>query len=205
MKRYLISAVVVLTVLAMTLVVLGQEAAERPRGAARGGFRNVEAQQKAVAAIEQQIAKLKAGLEAPATPPAGGQELSEEERAKMRERFTKIREEQQQSIAAIEQQIMILKGRRQLQQEHDASIADLKELQTLATKEKAAETTKRIEELIAKRTKAFEDNMQKLGLPEMPMRGQGQAGERGPRQGQAQGQAPAEKPAPKPEQKPKQP
>src|SRR4030042_6013572 len=98
MKRYLISAVVVLTVLAVTWAVFGQEA-ERPREAGRGGFRNIEAQQKAIAAIQEQVAKLKAGLDASAMPAGQSlQDLSEEERTKMREKFMKMREDQQQEI-----------------------------------------------------------------------------------------------------------
>ncbi|OHB60382.1 MAG: hypothetical protein A2167_07160 [Planctomycetes bacterium RBG_13_46_10] len=177
MKRYLISAVVVLTVLAVTWAVFGQEA-ERPREAGRGGFRNIEAQQKAIAAIQEQVAKLKAGLDASAMPAGQSlQDLSEEERTKMREKFMKMREDQQQAIAAIEQQIMILKGRRQLQQEQEASIAELQDIQALAKKENAAETAKRIEDIIAKKNKTFEETMQKLGIPEMrgrPGQGQGQ-------------------------------
>ena len=195
MKRYLISAVVVLTILAVTWAVLGQEA-ERPRGAGRGGFMNIEAQQKAIVAIQEQVAKLKAGLDASAMPPGQSfQDLSEEERTKMRERFTKMREERQQAIAAIEQQIMVLKGRRQLQQEQEASIAELQELQSLAKKENATETAKRIEDIIAKKNKTFEETMQKLGLPEMRGRpGEGQGPGQGPGQGQGPGPGQGQQP-----------
>jgi septal ring factor EnvC (AmiA/AmiB activator) len=186
MKRYLISGVIILTMVAVSWVAFGQ-----PQGDFRERMAKMrEAQAKAVEIIQQQAAKLATSMEPPAFDRDRFQEMSDEEREKFREQMMKQREERQQALAAIEQQVMVLKGRRSLQQEHDASIAELKEIQALATKEKAAETAKRLEKLIAKRNKEFEDTIQKLGIPDMPGRpGQGGGpGGFGGGQGQGPGQ-----------------
>lgn len=162
MKRYLISTVVVLVVLAVVLVAFGQQAEWRQRMA-----RYRQTQTKAIETIQEQAGKLKAALEESARGSESfgrWQELSEDERAKLRERYTKLREERQQALAAIEQQVTVLKGRRQLDREHEEFIAELQTIQALATTEKADKTAKRLEELIAKRNKEHEDTMQKLGL-----------------------------------------
>jgi type II secretory pathway component PulM len=171
MKRYLISSVVVLMVLAVAWIAFAQ-----PQGDFRERMDKMrEAQAKAVEVIQQQAAKLKAGMEQPAFDRAQFQEMSEEERAKLKETWTKRREERQQALAGIEQQIMILKGGRQLQAEHDESIAELQAIHAQAVKEKATETAKSIQALIDKRTKTLEDTAQKLGI--RLRRGRGQRGE----------------------------
>ena len=125
--------------------------------------------QDAIAAIETQLAKLKENLKAQAAMPRmgrGGQEgetPSEEEIAKMREQRTKMREQQQTAVAAIEQQVKILKGN-QLQVEHQAEVDELQAIADSATKEKATATAKMIQDIIAKRTKMFEDTVEKLGI-----------------------------------------
>jgi hypothetical protein len=179
MKKYLISSIVVLAVLAVTWVAFAQ-----PQGDFRERMAQMrEAQMKAIEMIQQQAMKIKESFAAPRSEGQNLQDMSEEERAKFREQRMKQRDEQQAALAAIEQQIMVLKGRRVLQQEHEASITELQELQALAKKENAAETAKRIEDIIAKKNKTFEETMQKLGLPEMPGRpGQGQGPGSGPGQ-----------------------
>jgi hypothetical protein len=92
------------------------------------------------------------------------QDLSEEERTKMRETFTKRREEQQKIIGVIELELARLKGSRQLQREQEEGTKELQVIRELAGKEQAKETLKGIDELIAKRQKAFEDKLAKLGL-----------------------------------------
>ena len=168
MKRYLISIVVILVVLAVALVAFGQQAEWRQRMAQ---YR--QAQTKAIETIQEQAGKMKTALEESARGSESfsrWQELSEDERAKLRERYTKMREERQQALAAIEQQVTILKGRRQLDREHEESIAELQTIQALATTEKAEKTAKRLEELIANRNKEHEDTMQKLGLEQFGRR-----------------------------------
>lgn len=160
MKRYLMSAVVVLVVLSLVWIAFGQEQSDRAQRFAR--YR--QAQTNAIEAIQAQAAKLKAGMEAPRFDRSRWQDMSEEERAKLRETFTKMREERQQALAVIERQVTILKGRRQLDREHEESIAEIQAIYALARSEKAEKTAKRLEELIAKRNKEHEDTMQKLGL-----------------------------------------
>ena len=110
-----------------------------------------EGQLKAIKAIEAQLAKLKAGIEAGTGFGGRGQDLSDEERAKLRERFTKAREERQKAIDAIIAQVAGLQGRRQPTAEGEkliiVSTGELKEIQKLAVKEKAKETAQRLERL----------------------------------------------------------
>jgi len=174
MKRYLISAVIILAVLAVTWAVFAQEA-EKPRGAGRGGFLPSEEQLKLLGVIEQQVAKLKEVVKASA-PPAGKsfQDLSEEERAKMKE----AREQRQAATRVILTQLARLQGQPQPAEGEQFIIvntADLKAVQALAEKEKAKETATRIAELLQPR---------RGGAGRPP----GQPGERGTRQ------KPAEKP-----------
>jgi DNA anti-recombination protein RmuC len=191
MKKYLISAVAVLVVLAVTLGMYAQAQAageagegrdEGPQGRIRGGMmRYTERLQAAVTEIETQVAKLKENMKAQAEMPRfrGGQEgderPSEEEITKMREQRTKMREQQQAAVAIIEQQLMILKGN-QLQTEHEESIAELEAVHKIAMEEKAEKTAKRIQDMIAKRNKAFQDTVEKLGIRLRRPRGQGQGG-----------------------------
>ena len=111
---------------------------------------------KAIEAIVEQIAKLKAGTEA--TGPQARerwQDLSDEERAKLREQFTKAREEREKAIKAIIAQIARLQDQRQPTAEGEEYILvnteQLKEIHKLAEKEKATETAQRLERLIAGR------------------------------------------------------
>jgi DNA anti-recombination protein RmuC len=161
MKRYLISAVFVFVVLAVAWVALGQEQSERAQRWAR--YR--QAQTKAIELIQEQAAKLKTALEESARRDwSSWRDLSEEERAKLRERFMKMREERQQALEVIEQQIVRLKGPRRLRTEHEESIAELQAIHELAVKEKATETARHIEELIAKRNETYEETVQELGF-----------------------------------------
>jgi len=162
MRKYVITSVAILVVLAACWVVFGQaETGQRERFA-----QNREMQIKAAASLVEQAGKLKTALEAPVPGmPAGGfQNLSEEERTKMRETMTKRREEQQQIVGAVEMELAKVKGSRQLQREQEEGTKELQAIRELAEKEQAKETLKGIDELIAKRQKAFEDRLAKLGL-----------------------------------------
>ena len=182
MKRYLISTVVILTVLVMVWAAFGkqqgrarqrqqtertrqrfQDMSEEERekfraqmrergGSRRGGFLSPEDQQKAIKAIEEQLAKRKA---AQITRPAGGfRDLSEDERAKLREKMTKVFRERQQALQTITAQVARLQGRRQPAAQGGQyliiSIGDLKPIQNSAEKEKAKETAQLLERLIAR-------------------------------------------------------
>jgi hypothetical protein len=179
MKRYLIPIIAVLVVLAVTLVAFGQ-AEERARqregmrerfqnmseaerakfreqmrsrgGFGRGGFLNREDQEKAIKAIEGQLAKLKA---AQTTRPTGGyRDLSEDERAKLRERMTKVFQDRRQALQTIIAQVARLQGRRGPAPEGAQyliiSTSDLKPIQDSAVKEKAKETAQLLQRLIAR-------------------------------------------------------
>jgi peroxiredoxin len=109
-----------------------------------------EEQLKAIKAIEGQLARLKAAVE------AGGPEdrsrlrdLSEEERAKLREKMVASMRERQTAIRSIEQQLARLRGPGRPGAEPRGRIGELREIHKLAVKEKATETAKRLEKLIA--------------------------------------------------------
>jgi molecular chaperone DnaK (HSP70) len=92
------------------------------------------------------------------------QDMSEEERTKMREEFTKRREEQATIMASIQQSLDTLRGGRRLMQEHEESITPLKELLAAAQAEKAKDTAGKIEKLIAQRQREFEDKITAMGM-----------------------------------------
>ena len=166
MKRYLIATVVVL---AVAWIAFGQEQSERAQRWAR--YR--QAQTEAIETIQNQAAKLKAASEESAKRMASfrnWQDLSEDERAKLREEWTKRREEWGKTLEAIEQQVAKLKGRRRLSAEHEEAINELKEIQELAQKENADETAKHVEELITEHQEEFEATLKKLGLDQFGSR-----------------------------------
>ena len=185
MKRYLISIVVVLAVLVTAWAAFGQQQGrtrqrqqtegtrqrfqnmseeEREKfraqmrekgGSRRGGFMNLEGQQEAIKVIEEQLAKLKAGMEG--MRPEGGrsfQDLSEQERAKLREKLTKARQDRQKALQTITAQVARLQGRRQPAAQGGQyliiNIGDLKPIQNSAVKEKAKETAQLLERMIAR-------------------------------------------------------
>ena len=149
MKRYLISTVAVLMVLAVVFTAFAQP----ERGSGRRPRMSQEERLKVIEAIEIQLAKLK---EAPRIQrPAGGfADMSEEERTKFIEQMRKVRQEQQKAFQTILAQVYRLQGRR-LPEEKDlqyviVNTIDLKSIQESATKEKATETSQLIERLIAR-------------------------------------------------------
>jgi len=150
MKKYLISTVAVLMVLAVVFTAFGQQ-----RGSGRRPRMSQEDRLNAIKAIETQLAKLK---EAPQVPrPTGGfADMSEEERTKFMEQMRKVRQEQQKVFQTILGQVYILQGRRAPEEEGVqyviASTIDLKSMQESATKEKATETGQLIERMIARAT-----------------------------------------------------
>jgi len=109
-------------------------------------------QLKAIEAIEEQLAKLKAAIEA-----IPGREyrsrfrdLSEEERTKLREKMAKAGRDRQTAIRTIEQQLATLRGPGRPQAGRQPSIIELKVIHGLAVKEKATQTARRLERLIAR-------------------------------------------------------
>jgi hypothetical protein len=168
MKRHVILIVTAVVVAGLAWAAFGQAGGSAGERTGRAAWR--ERQQKVISAIEEQLAKMKSAMESASARPANWRELPEDERAKLRAEFTKMCQERQQSITAIEDELAKLTGRRALQQEHEKSVGELNAIHELAVKEKATETAAAIEKLIATRNKAFEDRMQKLGLPQRPAR-----------------------------------
>jgi len=164
MKRHIISIVTVLVVLMAVWAAFGQQ--KEKEGSQRSA-KYRQSQLEAVKIIQEQAAKLKADLEAPAAKPEG-KELSAEEKAKLKESFTKMREERMKAVAVIEEQIARLKGQRQLKIEHEESLSELQEIHKMAVKEKAEETAKLIMQLIINRNKEFEETMKKFGFEQKP-------------------------------------
>ncbi len=211
MKRYLIPIIAVLVVLAVTLVAFGQ-AEERARqretregmrerfqnmseeereqfrarmrsrcGSGRGGFMGRESQLEAIKAIEAQLVKLKA---AQITRPTGGyQDLSEDERAKLREKMMKVFQDRQKALQTIIAQVARLQGRRGPAAEGAQYLiintSDLKPIQAAATKEKAKETAQLLQRLISRGSGRRGFFWGRPGPGQRPQGGQ--RGTRGPR------------------------
>ena len=125
----------------------------RQRFSSRVGGMRPEDQQKAIKAIEEQLAKLKGQTQVP-RPEGGFQNLSEEERTKFREQMMKYFQDRQKALQIIITQVAGLQGRRQPPAEGEnfliISTNDLKPIQEAATKEKAKETAQLLERLIAR-------------------------------------------------------
>jgi hypothetical protein len=154
MKRYLISSIVILTVLAMTWIAFGQ-----PQGDFRERMAQMrEMQSKAIEAIQQQVAVLKKGMEQPAFDRSRFQEMSDEERQKFREERMKTFEARRTAINTIITQVATLQGQPQPAEGERyilVNTADLKAAAELATKEKATETAERIKELLEPPRRGF--------------------------------------------------
>jgi peroxiredoxin len=135
-----------------------------------------EEQLKVVAAIEEQLTKLKEFIKSQMGPEefAKLRELAAEERTKMREKLTQTFEERRKILDAIEQQIARLRGERQRIEDPQRIIGDLQALRELAVQEKAQETTKRIDQLIEQRQKEIEQRFRgPLEGPARPPRAEG--------------------------------
>lgn len=120
-----------------------------------------EEQLEAIKVIEEQLVKIKAAVENTIWPETRYQfqELSEEERAKLREKIATAMRERQMAITEIEQQIEKLRAPKRPRPERQRQIRELKEIYDLAVKEKATQTAKRLEELIASYRSEAQDRM----------------------------------------------
>ncbi len=111
-----------------------------------------EEQLKAIEVIQEQAAKLKASMEATRRPEGRrrSRERSEEERAKLRERFTEANRQRQNAIKAIEEQLAKLKGPTPPREVPQGAVRELQAIRKLALKEDAEETAERLARLIAR-------------------------------------------------------
>ncbi|MFH1715938.1 MAG: redoxin domain-containing protein [Planctomycetota bacterium] len=121
----------------------------RDRAIFRPGGMGREEQLKAIAAIEDELAKLKAAVNDMPDVQSRFQDLSEEDRAKLREKMAGAVRDRQMAIRAIEQQLAKLEAPGRLQSESRARISELKEIHDLAVKEEATQTANRLQKLIA--------------------------------------------------------
>jgi hypothetical protein len=125
----------------------------RERFGGRGQRLGREDQLKAIEEVEKQVANLKKGIQAQSTERRSFQDMSEEERNKMREEFTRVREERNKAIQAIVTQIARLQGQSEPAEGEQLIIINtgqLKPIQELAVKEKAKETAQRLERLMSR-------------------------------------------------------
>ncbi len=177
MKRYVIVIVslVVLFVVAWPLLAQPEGGRGGGRGegrrGGRGGFMGGQRQTQAIEAIEGELTKMKKAFESFSFNRESFQNLSEEERTALREKFRKIRQERRDSITVIEEQLARLKGPRGLRTAHEESIEKLNGLLELAKKENAEKTAQGIEKLIAEKKKVYEAKLKKLGFEGMERRG----------------------------------
>jgi len=186
MKRHLISTVAVLVVLAVTSSLYAQPG-EGSRAGMRGerfrGFIRDRDLDAAIAAIEKVLESLKKAKEIVIPRPEGGfRDMSEEDRAKMQDASQKRNEIIQTVPVTLEQQLMVLKGGVRLRQELQAERDELQAIADSAKKENATETAKMVEDLIAKRTQAFEEKLEKFGI----RRGRGRQRSQGQGEGNRQ-------------------
>jgi hypothetical protein len=111
-----------------------------------------EDQLKVIEAIQQQLAKLKAAIEARGPSDRSSfRDLSEEERAKLRAKLAKAREEQQKLIKEIIAQVARLRGQGRSAEGEEYIIlntAVLKSIREQAAKEKAQETARLLGRLV---------------------------------------------------------
>lgn len=125
----------------------------RERFGGRGQRLGREDQLKAIEDVEKQVASLKKGIQAQSTERTSFRDLSEEERNKLRETFTKAREERNKAYKTIITQIARLQGQREPAEGEELLIintAQLKPIHELAVKEKATETAQRLERLMSR-------------------------------------------------------
>ncbi|MFQ6036230.1 MAG: redoxin domain-containing protein [Sedimentisphaerales bacterium] len=144
-------------------------AERRERFAGRGPMFGLQAQLKVIEAIEEQLAKLKASIEAFRPEQRRRfRDLSEEERAKLKERFTKVRQDRQAAISAIEEQLAKLRGPRPPMARPAVPIKELQEIHEMAVQENAERTAERLKKLLARYQRGPRERLQR---PTRPGRG----------------------------------
>lgn len=121
----------------------------RERNGSRPGNLGRDDQIKSVKAIEAQVAKLKAAVEAGSPEDMSRlRELSQEDRLKIREKMMTAMRERQMAIRAIEIELARLRGPSRPARVSEARLSELREIHKLAVKEKATQTADRLDKLI---------------------------------------------------------
>ena len=154
MNRYLIPMVMALLVLAVAWPALGQEQDESKPGKNAKQVETEKPPNRSLLRVlsAEERAKLKEKW----------QSMSEEERQQYREQMRgrlgtdRLESERKAALKKLEEQIAALKA------EQEKYIGDLREIRELAVKEKATQTAKRLESLIAKQQKEFTDRLQEM-------------------------------------------
>jgi hypothetical protein len=125
-----------------------------------------EQQLSSIKVIQEQVAKLKAAVEA--TAPENRKQMRDlppEERTKLREKMTAAMRERQRSIIAIEQELAKFRAPARPVTDPRLRISELQSIHALAVKEKATQTAARLERFIARYEREFQ------GRIRTPMRG----------------------------------
>ena len=121
----------------------------RERYGSRPGIMGRDAQLASVKAIEAQVVKLKAAVEAGVPEDQSRlRELSQEQRTKLREKMTAAMRERQIAISAIEQELAKLRGPSRPPTMSEARLSELRAIHKLAVNEKATQTADRLDKLI---------------------------------------------------------
>ena len=158
MKKYRILVLAVAMVLGVALAALAQQQdARRQRW-----NRPRKAQQRAIETIQQHAAELKAKMQEMVKNMNRPQ--SDGRRNRPRATWRKWREERLKLVDALESQLAILKGPLRLRAEHEEAIGELRAIRNLAKTEKAGKTVERLDKLIDKRQKKYEDTLQTLSF-----------------------------------------
>ncbi|OHB79124.1 MAG: hypothetical protein A2Z25_17840 [Planctomycetes bacterium RBG_16_55_9] len=122
----------------------------RERFGSRPPVMGREEQLKAIKTIEEQLAKLKAAVEAAAPEDRDRpRDLSEEERSALREKMMASMRERQMAVRTIEEELAKLRGPRRPEPDSRERIEELRAIHELAVKENATQTAERLEGLIA--------------------------------------------------------
>ena len=128
-------------------------------GSSRTGTGGREEQLKAIAAIQEQLEKLKTAIESVdegAIRRFG--ELSEEERTKLRENMTKAAQTRQLAMRKVEEKLEVLRESGQREVQPLMPIRELQMIREVAIREKATQTASGIARLIARYQKEFKSS-----------------------------------------------
>ena len=173
MNKRLVSVVGVLLTGALAWSAFAQ-----PAGGGRGFGQMRETRLKAVAALQEQVGKLKAMMDQQPQM-RNFQDMTDEERTKMREEMTARREQQTAIMAEIAKQLDTIKGAMQLAREQREAMTPLNDLLASAKSENATATAAKIQKIIDEKKKQFEDKMAAMGMdPEMVQRMMERGGQR---------------------------